>query len=299
VWSLVLILAAAYNIAPVAAPISVDPEPLLAYAATQHFPPIDDDVTTSRHARRLAQVTFVLARDPAPAANCARTLGAKRFAANFDDLGGAYMELDDNAKALDAFTKAIDCDPRAGFLHAERSLALLNLHRYDEARAEAQRQIAQGRNNFSVESILAQLDFIQERWTEAITHSRAAAVEAPDDEQSTYWQCFLWLAQRQMGTAEPVLAAHRLASYWPRPILDSLQGKSTETDLVNAVKAEADPRRRHEILTEALFYTGQRYLATQHSDEARRYFEATVSQNVHNFIEHQLAVAELEQFHHP
>jgi lipoprotein NlpI len=270
-----------------------DPTPLLTYAAAQHFPPINDAAAVFGQKQRLSRVTFAISKDPPPEANCAQTLGAKRFATLFDDLGDAYLDLGDDTNAADAFTKALSCNPRADFLHAEHSLALLNLGRYDEARAEAERQLSPGHNNFSLDSLLVQLDFVDERWPDAIDHARQAVTEAPDDEQATYWQCFLWLAQKRAGTVEPVLATHRAADNWPRPILEALRGKITEAALVEAVKAEHDTHRRHEILSEALFYAGQQDLARDRPDEARRYFNATVNLKVPYFIEHHLAVAEL------
>ena len=80
---------------------------------------------------------------------------------------------------------------------------------------------------------------------------------------------------------------------WPRPILDFLQSRLDETALLQAVRAERDDRRRREILCEALFYTGENYLAAHRVAEARRYFQATVDLHIYDFIEHYLAKVEL------
>jgi lipoprotein NlpI len=245
--------------------------------------------------QRLSRVTFALSKDPPPESNCAQTLGAKRFATLLDDLGGAYSNLGDDAKAADAYAKAIGCNPRATFLHAELAASLLNLGRYDEARIEVQRELTTSRPDFAIHSLSVQLDFIAERWPEVIATSRLAVAEAPDDEQAIYWQCFLWLAQKRMGLPEPALARRHTADSWPRPVLESLQGEISETDLVAAVKSEPDGQRQREILTEALFYTGEQRLAAHQPDEAKRYFTATVKLNVQYFIEHHLAEAELDK----
>jgi len=85
---------------------------------------------------------------------------------------------------------------------------------------------------------------------------------------------------------------------WPTPILESLQGKITEAELLDAVESERDAHRQREILTEALFYTGQKRLAENHVDMAVNYFTATTNLNVPYFIEHHLAMAELEKLRH-
>jgi tetratricopeptide (TPR) repeat protein len=276
-----------------------DRTPLLTYAASQHFPPsLAPDMRIGLQ-NQISRITFDLSKDPPPATNCARTLGAKRFATLYDDLAQAYSNIGRHAEAVDAYAKAIDCNPRADFLHAELAASLLDLGRYSDARLETQRQLHLGRADFTLYTLITQLDFIEGRWPDAVNSARLAATGAPTDEQATYWQCFLWLAQMHAGTPEPLLVKRRISQMWPAPILESLQGKITEPDLVAAVEAEHDGQRRREILAEALFYTGQQRLATNHADQAVRYFTATVNLKVFYFIEHQLAMAELEELRHP
>ena len=282
-----------------AAPAPAEAAPLLTYAASQHFPPLFDTQAQYAQKQQLDRVTFDLARDPPPELNCAQTLGAKRFATLFDSLGDAYTNMGDEPKAADAFAKAIDCNPRAAFLHAELAAALLEMGRYSEARSETQRQLSLGRANFTNYSLLTQLDLLEGRWQQAAENAKLAASEAPDDEQATYWQCFYWLAQKHAGNPEPVLVNRRIPPGWPAPILQSLQGKITEGQLVAEIKAEHGTRRRHEILAEALFYTGQQRLVANQPEEAVKYFDAVASLKVQYFIEHHLAVAELEKLRHP
>jgi lipoprotein NlpI len=276
-----------------------DPTPLLTYASSHHFPPLFAPSTKLGMEKQISRITFDLSKDPPPETNCAQTLGAKRFATLFDDLARVYSDMGDHDKAVDAYTKAIDCNPRADFLHAELAAALLDQGRYSDARMETKRQLSLGRADFTLYTLVTQLDFIEDRWPEAVTDARLAATEAPTDEQATYWQCFSWLAQMRTGAREPVLVKRRITPAWPAPILESLQGKIDETELVEAVQAEGDDERRRDILSEALFYTGEQRLATNRADEAARYFSATVRLKVHYFIEHHLAMAELEKLRHP
>ena len=274
---------------------SVDPAPLLTYAASQHYASLHSPDAEYSLKKRLDQAEFRLSKEPPPEANCAQTLGAKRFAFLLDDLGGLYSNMGDDTKAAEAYSKAIACSPRAEFLHAQLAAALLGMGHYGEARLETQRQLTLGRANFAVYTLLTQLDFIQDRWQDAITHARLAATEAPDDEQAAYWQCFLWLAQKRMGIQEPVLINHSPPAAWPAPILESLRGKINEADLTDAVKGEHDEHRQHEILTEALFYTGEKRMAENKTAEAAKYFTAATNLQVTYFIEHHLATAELNK----
>lgn len=282
-----------------AAAAAADTTPLLTYASTHHYPPVLQPTIQATLQKQIARITFDLSKDPPPAENCAQTLGAKRFATLYDDLAQAYSNMAKHVEALEAYAKAIDCNPRADFLHAELAASLLDLGRYTDARMETQRQLHLGRANFTLYTLLTQLDFIDEHWADAIANARIAATMAPNDEQATYWQCFLWLAQLRSGSQEPTLAKRRIAEGWPAPILESLQGKITEDELVDAVREEHDPPRQRDILSEALFYTGQKKLAAGQKDEAVKYFTATVNLEVVYFIEHQLATGELRKLVRP
>ena len=288
--------AAAQTAPPAAQAVpAADPTPLLTYASTHHYPPVLQPTTQAALEKQISRITFDLSKDPPPVDNCAQTLGAKRFATLYDDLAQAYSNMAEHVKAVETYSKAIDCNPRADFLHAELAASLLDLGRYTDARMETQRQLHLGRANFTLYTLLTQLDFIDEHWADAIANARIAATMAPNDEQATYWQCFLLLAQLHSGSQEPTLAKRRIAEGWPAPILESLQGKITEDELVEAVREERDQQRQRDILSEALFYTGQQRLAARQIDEAVKYFTATVNLKVVYFIEHQLATAQLRK----
>ena len=291
---LLLVLVATVVLPAAASAPQADPTPLLTYAAAQNFPPRGAATTAAEYKSELERISFSLKRDPPPETDCARTLGARRFATLYDELGDVYSNIGDNSRAAEAYSRAIDCNPRAGFLHAQRAAALLDLGKYSEARAETERELTLGHGSFALHNLITQLDFVDHRWPDARTHAELAALEAPDDEQATYWQCFLWLAQMHAGVAMPSLADRRGSTGWPAPILLHLEGVITESDLVTDVSAERKEARRREILTEALYYTGQRHLASKQSDVALRYFEAAVRLQVTYFIEHHLAVAELD-----
>jgi uncharacterized protein HemY len=165
--------------------------------------------------------------------------------------------------------------------------------RFAEARTAAEQGVALHREDPSLDSVLSQLDFIQEHWADAVARLRTVAITEPDDERATYWQCFLWLAQRRAGTRQPELVSRTEYEQWPADILDMLKGTISEAQLLAVIRKQDDERRRREILAEALYYIGQLRLANGATDTARRYFAATVNLKVLYFIEHHMALAEI------
>jgi tetratricopeptide (TPR) repeat protein len=264
--------------------------PLLDYASGQRFHSPPDETL---YRRQLLAVSAALARNPPPATDCGRTLGAARFADLFDNLGAARSALGDAPGAIDAYERAIACNPRAVRLHAGLAEELLHGGRHADAQAAAQRGLAIDPDDYRLGSILARLDFIEQRWPEAIHWLRSIAASTEDPELATYWECLLYLAQRRAGAPRPELVERNLTDDWPRPILSTLRGEMSEEQLLEVIENEGSEHRRREILAEALYYTGEQRLAAGETDAARRYFAATVNLKVLYFIEHQMARAEL------
>lgn len=268
-----------------------DATPLFDYAIQQPSanPPYVDALR-----KQVDTLESEIARHPPPAVGeCAHTLGASRFAQQYEDLGVVRSNQGNYTAAIESFEKAIDCTPRAPNLYAQLAAELLHAGRRAEARAAAERGAAIDRNNAALDSILMQLDLIDERWAEVVSRLRAMIANEPDAERAAYYQCFLWLAQRRAGVREPVLASGREYEKWPAAILDALQGARTEAEVVDEVRSEGNEQRRREMLVEALYYVGQQRLATGQREVARRYFAAAVNLKVLYFIEHHLALAEL------
>jgi lipoprotein NlpI len=265
--------------------------PLLDYAQEQPLPtqPFGEAI-----GKRLARVQTEMDRHPPPPdSECGRTLGAIRFAQLYEDLGSARSGLGDYDGAIEAYDKALACTPRAPEIYSELASELIHVGRLAEARAAAEHGLAIDGEVSSLDSTLAQIDFIEEHWADAVARLRTVAITEPDDERATYWQCFLWLAQRRAGTRVPELVSRTEYDQWPRQILDTLNGTLTEAYLLSVIRKQAGERRRREILAEALYYIGQMRLANGETDTARRYFAATVNLKVLYFIEHHLALAEI------
>lgn len=290
-WQLALSALATVGAGAADQPGTTGATPLLDYAQEQTLPtlPFSDSLW-----KRLTRITSELERHPPPATSeCAHTLGASRFASLYDDLGAVRSNLGDSEGAVEAFEKALACTPRAAPVHAALAAELLSLGRLDEARAVAERGLAVDRDESSLEVVLSRIDFIQERWAEAAARFRTAATVEPDDERATYWQCFLWLAQRRAGSLHPALASRVEYDEWPAPILDVLKGTIPEEELLPLIRSEESERRRREMLAEALYYLGEMRLANGNTELARRYFAAAVNLKVLYFIEHHMALAEI------
>lgn len=266
------------------------PTPLLDYAGTVPSGTLIDGEMIQRELNR---ITHELERTPPPETDCAKTLGAGRFATLLDDLGTARASLGDSEGAIDAYREALECNPRAVYLHADLATELMHSGRFDEARTVTRTGSGINPSDIRLGNVTARLDFIQEQWTDAVARLKVSVIEAEDDDQAAYLQCFLWLAQRRAGIRNPELASRELVIEWPRPLLDALRDRITEADVLEAIKEESNERRQREILSEALYYLGQKRMADGETDIARQYFAATANLKVRYFVEHYMALAEL------
>jgi tetratricopeptide (TPR) repeat protein len=273
-----------------AAALAAEGMPLFDFSQELPFVPMTND---QQLRRQLARAEHDLKQNPPPETDCARTLGANRFADLYERLGGTYFSMGQISAAIDAFRKSIACDPRNPNVHASLAVALMHANQPALARAEAERGRAIDPESVEPGAILMQLDFIEERWPEAIAALRRLIADTPDTERVTYYQCFLWLAQLRSGLGTPGIVASELAEDWPRPLLDWLEGSITEEQVLERVKDVGDDKRQREMLAEALYYVGQARLARGEAEAARLYLTATVNLKVTYFIEHRMALAEL------
>ena len=264
--------------------------PLFDYARELPFVSVYTERSLSRE---LAQAHYAIEHNPPPKENCSRTLGANLFASMYDNLASVQATLGDSGGAIENFRKSLACNPRDPGVRAALASALMHIDRIAEARAEAERGRAIDPEDAASSSTLMQLDFIEGRWPQVIARLREMLGWTSDVERATYWECFLWLAQRRSGIREPDDSASDLTDDWPRPVLEALRGALTENDVLDVLREEGNDRRQREMLCEALYYIGQTRLANGDTENARLYFTAAVNLKVMYFIEHHLALAEL------
>jgi tetratricopeptide (TPR) repeat protein len=265
--------------------------PLLDYADALDFDTPPHEV---EYRAALERAAHELARHPPPAQDCAHTLGANRFAQLLEQLAESRAQLGDHAGAIEAYERSLGCAPRAPRLHADLAEELLDAGRLDEAIATLNRGLAIAHDDYALGSVMGRVEFMKEHWPGAIGWLRWSVQKATAvKDQALYWQLFLWLAQQRSGIAHPRPPEPPAGDDWPGPILQMLQGASSEDQLLAAVQAETDAQRQREILCEALYYVGEQRLARGETEVARRYFAATVNLKVVYFIEHSMALNEL------
>jgi lipoprotein NlpI len=270
--------------------IAAPDTPLLDYALARTFDMPKSEVAPRQRAKSIERA---LERHPPPTENCSRTLGANRFAATYDDLGEALDSAGDYEAAATAYQRALDCAPRASYLRAPLATDLMYLQRYDEARQVLALADDSGQPDIAVDTVLAELDFMDQRWTEALPRLRRLATDTEDDEYAAYFQLLSWLAQRASGIARPELVSRGDPEGWPQPLLAAFRGEVDEAEVTKRIDEEKDLDRRREMLTEGLYYIGERRLIEGGTESGRRYLAATVNLKVHYFLEHQLARAAL------
>lgn len=265
--------------------------PLLDYA--QSLPPYLPSQQLEIRTQLKSQQAELDRYPPPPREDCARTLGATRFSRAYEELGASLSALNEYEGAIAAYENALACTPRALHIHAELATEFLHAGRLAESRAAAERGRGKTRAGRTLDSVMMQLDFIDERWAEVVSRLRAMSVAEEDPERSEYWMCFLWLAQRRAGIKSPELPTLKEWDGWPANILETLKGSSTESALLSAIDEAESDSRRHELLTEAFYYIGQDRLASGDAENARRYFAMAVNMKVPYFIEYHLARAEI------
>jgi len=248
-------------------------------------------VREARHALEQAHVP--------PDADCAAAIGAARFAALHMELAASNAEAGDLAAAAAGYRRAHACRP-----HDANILALLAGVLFDARDLRGTREAISASLDIDPRSvsstrIAANLDFVEERWADAISRFRYVASSDDDRRQAGYGQLMYWLAQLRGGVAKPEFVTRTPTESWPQPLLLYMRGEYTEAELVGPITAgdrddNINPNTStDERLCEALFYVAEEYWARGQPDVARDYFAALVNIKVLYFLEHGLALAEI------
>jgi lipoprotein NlpI len=234
-----------------------------------------------------------------PAAGCASSLGAQRYADLYTTVAGARASLGDLAGAAAAYRSAHECRPRDPDILAALGGVLLDSRDYEAARAELDASLAINPRSVSTNRLAGNLAFVDGRWADAVALFRYVSSSDPDRVQAGYGQLMLWLAQARAGVPHPEYVTRAPGDGWPQPLLLYMVGEYTEQELVARVtEGDGDSNTQpntstDERLCEALFYVGESYLARGDRDTARDYFAALVNLRVLYFLEHGLALAEI------
>jgi len=234
--------------------------------------------------------------DAPPDAECAGSLGASTFAELHADVGRAREAKGDFMGAAENYRRALACSPRSARFLGNLADTLFDGRDLAGARSAISDALGIDPRSVYLTRIAANIDFIEERWADAVTRFRYVAGSEPDRPRAAYAQIMYWLAQKRAGVARPEFAARRQPEGWPKPLMLYLQGEYTEGELVMPIREGDDEygnSSTDERLCEALYYVGEAHWARGDVALARDYFAAMVNIKVIYFIEHGLALAEI------
>ena len=251
----------------------------------------DPDLRHARHALEQA--------DPPADDSCAGTLGANAFAELHADLAGALKASGDHLGAAQAFRRALACRPRSARLMGALAEVLFDARDFPAARAAIEDALRVNPRAVHANRTAGNLDFIDERWADAMARFRYVAASDPDRDQAGYAQLMFWLSQSRAGVRNPQFVERRAGTGWPQPLMLYMRGEYTEAELIEHVRdgdslaeSEGGPNT-DERLCEALYYVGQAHWARGKPEVARNYFAALVNLRVIYYLEHGLALAEI------
>jgi lipoprotein NlpI len=234
-----------------------------------------------------------------PDDSCAGSLGATTFAALHEEVAAARNGEGDFAGAAAAYRRAHACRPRDPNILAALAGVLFDSRDYAGARAAIDESLAIDARVISTNRIAGNIDFVEERWADAIARFRYVASSDIDRTMAGYGQLMYWLAQERAGVAKPEFVTRTPGTGWPQPLLLYMRGEYTEQELVVPIEDgdhagnDQPNTSTDERLCEALFYVGEAYWARGKPDVARDYFAALVNLKVLYFLEHGLALAEI------
>ena len=256
--------------------------------AAQRFDYTAPELRSAEHALEQA--------NPPADAQCAGSLGASVFADLHSEVAQARDARGDFAGAAQAYRRALACTPRSTRVLNNLADALFDARDFATAREYVQQALSINPRAVFLTRMAANLDFVEERWADAVSRFRYAAASEPDRVRAAYSQLMYWLAQMRAGVAEPQFVERRHPESWPKPLLLFLQNQYTESELVTEVRAgdnEYASVSLDERLCEALFYVGEAHWARGRPEVARDYFAAAVNIKMIRFREHSLALAEI------
>jgi lipoprotein NlpI len=259
-----------------------------------------NDLRATPGAPALRQAEHALEQAHAPPDDeCARSLGALRFAELHMDVGAARVGQGDFQGAAQAYRRAHECRPRDPTILAALAGVLFDMRDYAGAREAIDASLSIAPRSVNANRLAGNIDFVNERWADAVARFRYVAASDPDRAQAGYGQLMYWLAQMRAGIAKPEFVERTPGEVWPQPLMLFMRGEYTEAELVQEIRdgdeeSNTQPNTStDERLCEALFYLGEAYWARGEPDVARDYFAALVNIKVIYFLEHGLALAEI------
>jgi tetratricopeptide (TPR) repeat protein len=246
------------------------------------------DVRASEHALEQSH--------PPADAVCARSIGASVYADLYLNLGHALEAKGEFPGAAQAYRRALACSPRTSRILGHLAAALFSARDIAGAHAAVQQALAISPRGVYLNRVAGNIDFIEQRWANAVSRFRYVSASEKDRERAAYAQLMYWLAQMRAGVPKPEFVARRHTEDWPKPLMFYMQGQYSEIELITAV-GEVDSDygevRTDQRLCQALYYVGEAHWARGNPDLALDYFTAAVNIRVVHLDEHGMALAEI------
>jgi len=237
--------------------------------------------------------------NPPREGECAGSLGAAVYADLYAELAAAHAAEGDYGGAAVELRKAHDCRPHSADILSQLAGVLFDARDFAGAREANNAALVLDPRSVNGNRTAGNLDYIEQRWADAIARFRYVAASDDDRTRAGYGQLMFWLAQRRAGVAKPEFVQRIPPEGWPQPLLLYMKGEYTEAELVGPImRGDRDSNSQpqtstDERLCEALFYVGEEYWARGEPEVARDYFAALVNLRVLYFLEHGLALAEI------
>ena len=236
-----------------------------------------------------------------PDEECARTMGAARYAQLHSFVANARTAEGDYTGAAQDLRRAHACRPHDADILARLAGVLFDARDFRGTRAALDASLAIDARLVETNRLAGNLDYVEEKWADAMARFRYVAASDDDRDKAGYGQLMFWLAQRRAGVAKPEFVTRMPGEGWPAPLLKYMRGEITEAGLVEPIRAGDDESNEQENtstderLCEALFYVGEEHWARGEPEVARDYFAALVNIKVIYFLEHGLALAEISK----
>jgi tetratricopeptide (TPR) repeat protein len=246
------------------------------------------ELRASEHALEQAQ--------PPADADCARSIGASVYADLYLDLAGALEARGEFPGAVQAYRRALACTPRSSRVLASLAAAQFSARDIAGARAAVHEGLALSPRGVYLNRVAGSIDFIEQRWANAVSRFRYVAASEKDRERAAFAQLMYWLAQMRAGVPKPEFVARRHTEDWPKPLMLYMQGQYTEIELITAIRevdSDYGEVRTDQRLCQALYYVGEAHWARGNPGVALDYFTAAVNVRVVHFDEHGMALAEI------
>ena len=184
------------------------------------------------------------ARDQAhvpPDEQCAGSVGAARFAELHVDVGTARAIDGDYPGAAAEYRRALACQPRNADILDALGGVLFDARDLQGARAANDESLALDPRSVSSNRLAGNLDYVEERWADAIARFRYVAASDGDRVRAGYGQLMFWLAQLRGGITHPEFVARMPGEGWPQPLLLYMRGEYTEAELIERIDEGDSP----------------------------------------------------------